>query len=402
MKTWLQPWWLLSSLGLESRACRTLTLFRGHTVVVPLLVFSLPTTAQSGRFDDEESQATDDDEDDEDDEDDDDEDEDEFGSFVPPTSRDSITAFFENFDFDWRDRGWRYPEKMMFVNDKWRVGFPVAPKEYRAQGDEGLIMAQPAAHHVISAPFQNPFEPFTSQSPLIVQYEVRFGERPECIGAYLKVVSSSSSSSSFEPATFGSTTPYTVMFGPDKCDSTAKVQSFVILRPVRFISPPFLLASVYVLAIHFKRYLSAQVHLILAYTNKKSGKTSYHHLKDSPRPPIDKWTHLYTLKIRFVSSFAFVFNEILCIMFSSGGDFSVSIDEAVVKSGSLDGVGKASLFDPAFPPETGRRKTINWSLSPIAICRFAEIDDPKDVKPSDWVDLEVRAGFSRLTSSMLH
>ena len=61
---------------------------------------------------------------------------------------------------------------------------------------------------------------------LFFRYEVRFQNTHECGGAYLKLLSESSS---LDLNIFGDKTPYTIMFGPDKCGSESKVTFFLIV-----------------------------------------------------------------------------------------------------------------------------------------------------------------------------
>lgn len=90
-----------------------------------------------------------------------------------------------------------------------------------------------------------------------------------------------------------------------------------------------------------------QVHFILRHKHPKTGVFEEKHLKDTPRVPSDSLTHVYTLIIRADNSF-----EIL-------------IDG--------DSKSKGSLLEAMEP-----------SINPPA-----EIDDPTDHKPADWVDDEL-------------
>lgn len=54
-----------------------------------------------------------------------------------------------------------------------------------------------------------------------MQYEVRFQNGIECGGAYIKLLTDTPD---FSAESFADNTPYTIMFGPDKCGSTNKVQ----------------------------------------------------------------------------------------------------------------------------------------------------------------------------------
>jgi calnexin len=113
----------------------------------------------------------------------------------------------------------------------------------------------------------------------------------------------------FTPAGLVDSTPYTIMFGPDKCGLTNKV------------------------------------HLILRHENQKTKKIEEKHLKDTAMVIDDSHSHAYT-----------------AILFPNNNTYQVLIDGHINKQGSL-----FEDFDPSFVPDK-------------------EIDDPKDTKPSSWVD----------------
>ena len=59
------------------------------------------------------------------------------------------------------------------------------------EGDKGLVLKTKAAHHAISAPFDQVLDP--KGKPLIVSYEVKLEKGLDCGGAYLKLLSESDS-----------------------------------------------------------------------------------------------------------------------------------------------------------------------------------------------------------------
>lgn len=107
---------------------------------------------------------------------------------------------------------------------------------------------------------------------------------------------------------FANTTPYVIMFGPDKCGHTNKV------------------------------------HFIFNHKNPKTGEYEEKHLTSPPSAKIVKNTQLYTLIV------------------NPDNTYSIKVNNEEVKTGSL-----LEDFKPAVNPE-------------------AEIDDPKDTKPEDWVE----------------
>ena len=112
--------------------------------------------------------------------------------------------------------------------------------------------------------------------PLVVQYEVKLQKGLDCGGAYIKLLTESDEtaeglragedytdkvSKSYEQELM-SKTPFTIMFGPDKCGSTNKV------------------------------------HFIFRHRNPKTGEWEEKHLKNPPAPKITKTTALYTLIVK--------------------------------------------------------------------------------------------------------
>jgi hypothetical protein len=68
--------------------------------------------------------------------------------------------------------------------------------------------------------------PFNTPPAPQTQYDIKLAEGATCGGAYLKFVTDDPS---FDPVGLKDDTPYTIMFGPDKCGATNKVCSRVCL-----------------------------------------------------------------------------------------------------------------------------------------------------------------------------
>lgn len=86
------------------------------------------------------------------------------------------------------------------------------------EGDKGLVVKNPAAHHAISAKFPKKID--NKGKTLVVQYEVKPQNSLVCGGAYLKLLQENKKLHQEE---FSNATPYVIMFGPDKCGATNKV-----------------------------------------------------------------------------------------------------------------------------------------------------------------------------------
>ena len=135
--------------------------------------------------------------------------------------------FLEQFTDDW-DKRWKpsHAKKDMKGSDnaeeewayvgEWSVEEPIVYKGM--EGDKGLVVKNPAAHHAISAKFAKPID--NKGQDLVVQYEVKLQKGLECGGAYMKLLRNDKKLASDE---FSNASPYVIMFGPDKCGSTNKV-----------------------------------------------------------------------------------------------------------------------------------------------------------------------------------
>ena len=107
------------------------------------------------------------------------------------------------------------------------------------EGDKGLVVKNPAAHHAISAKFPKKID--NKGKSLVVQYEVKLQSKHtdrdsgpflqmflliksldglECGGAYMKLLQDNKKLHAEE---FSNASPYIIMFGPDKCGATNKV-----------------------------------------------------------------------------------------------------------------------------------------------------------------------------------
>ncbi|PWN47184.1 Calreticulin-domain-containing protein [Violaceomyces palustris] len=243
--------------------------------------------------------------------------------FTPTTIQ---APFIEQFTADWTER-WstsqaskkqREDDEEAFKYDGlWVVEEPsVFPG---LVGDEGLTLKSKAKQHAISSLFDKPIDP--KGKPLVVQYEVKLQKGLTCGGAYLKLLTESEQGIQAEE--FSDKTPYTIMFGPDKCGTTNKV------------------------------------HFIFRHKNPKTGEIEEKHLKNAPYPKIAKTSTLYTLIVNPDNSFEILIN----------GDSK--------KKGSL-----LEDFQPAVNPpkeidDPEDKKPEDWVDTP-------RIPDPDATKPDDW------------------
>jgi calnexin len=100
-----------------------------------------------------------------------------------------------------------------------------AALENALKGDKGLVAKSAAHHSAISAKLQEPLDP--KGSPLVIQYDVKLQKGLQCGGAYMKLLRYDPD---FKSSLFDDQSPYTIMFGPDKCGDTNKVLFSTQLR----------------------------------------------------------------------------------------------------------------------------------------------------------------------------
>ncbi len=183
-------------------------------------------------------------------------------------------ALFETFSEGWEDR-WQHSD-----SDKYGGEFEVDTPDglddpalkVRCMRDQPTrsLLATPirvskttttflsqvpskAQFYGISGLLSKPIDPAEG---VALQYEVKLGaDSFGCGGAYLKFLTADSS---FKPKDLKDDTPYTIMFGPDKCGATNKV------------------------------------HLIIRHKNPKTGTIEEKHLKTPPVMAPGTETHVYT------------------------------------------------------------------------------------------------------------
>ncbi|KAF7088516.1 hypothetical protein CFC21_091619 [Triticum aestivum] len=187
--------------------------------------------------------------------------------------------------------------------------------------DYGLLVSEPARKYAIVKELDSPVT--LKDGTVVLQFEVRLQNGLECGGAYLKYIRPQEAG--WDAKEFDNDTPYTIMFGPDKCGSTNKV------------------------------------HFILKHKNPKTGKYVEHHLKSPPSVPYDKLSHVYTAILK------------------PDNEVRILVDgEEKSKANFLS----ADDFEPALIPsktipDPDDKKPEDWD-------ERAKIPDPAAVKPDDW------------------
>lgn len=235
-------------------------------------------------------------------------------------------------------------ENIAKYDGKWEIQQPIRKI---LKNDFGLVLTTEAKHAAISTLLDKPFE--FKNKPLIVQYEVTMQEGQNCGGAYIKLLSKGTNTKA-DLRKFHDQTPYTIMFGPDKCGNDNKL------------------------------------HFIFRHKNPKNGTIEEKHSK-KPTQRLDdiykdKEPHLYTLIVR------------------PDNTFSILVDNKEVNAGSL----LEDFTPPVNPPEEiddpNDKKPEDWDerekiVDPSATkpddwdeTEPAQIKDPNAIKPEGWLDDE--------------
>ena len=187
--------------------------------------------------------------------------------------------------------------------------------------DYGLLVSEKAKKYAIIKELDEPVT--LKDGTVVLQFEVRLQNGLECGGAYLKYIRPQDAA--WDAKEFDNETPYTIMFGPDKCGSTNKV------------------------------------HFILKHKNPKTGKYVEHHLKFPPSVPYDKLSHVYTAILKPDNEVRILVDgeEKKKANFLSADDF------------------EPSLIPSKTIPDPDDKKPEDWD-------ERAKIPDPDAVKPDDW------------------
>ena len=219
--------------------------------------------------------------------------------------KDDIAEEISKYDGIWN---WEPPQRIVWSNDI------------------GLVLKSKAKHAAIASRLSKVFT-FKEQKPLVIQYEVTMQEGQECGGSYIKLLSSDKNHNDLTK--FNDKTPYTIMFGPDKCGNDFKM------------------------------------HFIFRHVNPINGSISEKHCrkpKDRLEEPFkDKLPHLYTLVVR------------------PDNTFEVRVDHKIINEGSL----LSEFVPPVNPPseidDPKDKKPEDWD-------EREKIPDPTAQKPVDWDD----------------
>jgi calreticulin len=240
----------------------------------------------------------------------------------------ATTYFKEEFDDSWQSR-WVVSDWKK--SDGTRGDWKLTASEWYGdkKADRGIQTSQDARFYAISAKIAKPFS--NAGKDLILQYSVKFPQKIDCGGGYIKLMPSST-----DQENFSGDSKYYIMFGPDICGTSTK-----------------------------------KTHVIFNYEDKNLL------IKKNVPCETDQLTHVYTLIVH------------------PDNTYQVNIDGEKKESGSLyddwdflppktikdPSVSKPSewIDDPMMDDPTDT-KPANYDNTP------KQIPDPDAEKPQDWDD----------------
>ncbi|KAK7399302.1 hypothetical protein VNO78_10483 [Psophocarpus tetragonolobus] len=221
--------------------------------------------------------------------------------------------FYDSFDDDFEDR-WIVSQK---------DGYSGVWQHAKSEGhdDYGLLVSEKARKYAIVKELDEIVN--LKGETVVLQFETRLQNGLECGGAYLKYLRPQEAG--WKPKEFDNESPYSIMFGPDKCGATNKV------------------------------------HFIFKHKNPKSGEYVEHHLKYPPSLPSDKLSHVYTAVLK------------------SDNELQILIDGEQKKKANF--LSAEDFEPPLIPsktiPDPDDKKPEDWD-------EREKIPDPSAVKPDDW------------------
>jgi len=235
-------------------------------------------------------------------------------AYTPPSGDNFL--FFEPFlSSDIKQNGWILSQRSQYRHQSLIIS--ARDDDGAFKDDLSLVLKEANQHYGLSKTFE---KPISNEGEFVFQYEVKLDQGLTCGGAYVKLLRADDAS---DPTKLDNNSPYTIMFGPDKCGAGGKV------------------------------------HFILQHQNPISGKWEEKHYVEPPAPKTDKSTHLYTLVIR------------------SDNSFEILIDQKSEKRGNLLEDMNPPINPPKFIDDPTDIKPEDWVDE-------AKIPDPDATKPDDW------------------
>lgn len=241
--------------------------------------------------------------------------------YVSPKLKPDGIYLFENFDDEQQ-----FTEKWISSSDpKYEGQWKLESGSDRPPADKQLVLPLKARHYAISSKLNEQFK-FTDNKSLVVQYEVQFRDKLDCGGAYIKLLRQKAIN---DLKTLTDKTPFTIMFGPDKCGNQHKL------------------------------------HFIIQYLNPKTNEYEEKH-----------WERAAQIS-PLMSIFSDQKHHLFKFVLEPNDQFEIFLDDVSVGSGNLLEDLKPAINPPKEIVDPNDSKPEDWD-------ERAEIDDPNAKKPDDW------------------
>jgi len=236
--------------------------------------------------------------------------------------------FKETFDNSYKDR---WVESTWKGSEAGKWGHSAGSWFGHADHDKGLQTTQDARFYDISAKFPKPFS--NEGKDLVIQFSVKFPQKIDCGGGYIKVAGSD-----IDQSNWGGDSPYHIMFGPDICG-----------------------------------YSTKKVHVIFHYPKKKENLL----IKKEITAETDQLTHAYTLIVHPDNTYEVRIDGEKKQSGTLLEDFDFLAAKTIKdpsKSKPSDWVDEAQIDDPSDKKPAGHDDVPK------------QIPDPEAEKPDDWDD----------------
>jgi calnexin len=242
-----------------------------------------------------------------------------FANIVSGSAPTEKLVFYETFDTDPFDTTWFKSLDQKYKDQPIMIA-PASNPILGFEEDKGLKLTQEMKYYAFGAKFAQPLETKLNTDDVVIQYEVKLEEGLACGGAYVKLPRATPD---LDMTLINNDTPYSIMFGPDKCGNNNKV------------------------------------HFILQFQNPITLEWEEKHFNETISVKNDKKVHLYTLVL------------------SADNSFDILVDSHSAKKGNLLTHMVPPINPPLTIPDTADSKPLTWVDA-------AEIEDPSVEKPADW------------------
>ena len=195
-------------------------------------------------------------------------------------------SYFEDFSANDIEKYW-IPTSEINYTAIWHIEDTYEPISF--PNEKALVMKSKTGYGAVSTKLKSPIS-FQNKT-FILQYEMRPEIGLSCTGTYIKLFSDPN----FNEDTLTNKTPFTIMFGPDKCGTA-----------------------------------SNKIQFIWNYYHQKHKHYIEKQLKEPPHFPTDPYNHLYTLIIRSDNSYSILLDNIMAKNGSLFFDFNPPLEKRLI------------------------------------------------------------------------